>query len=77
MAFDQAMIGQMTAELMEEAEAAYGEEAEIRAAAMIVAVKQGTDTTYHWRFRPEGNLPHETIGLLDFVKLRLEAEHRG
>lgn len=67
MAFDQAMIGQMTAELMEEAEEQYAEDAEIRLAAMIVAVEHGDKTTYHWRFRPQGNLPHEALGLLEYV----------
>src|SRR5205085_6547154 len=56
--FDQKIIGQMTAELMEEAEQQYGPDAEIRLAAMIVAVEHGEQTTYHWRFRPPGNLPH-------------------
>lgn len=71
MAFDQTMIGQMTAELMEEAERQYGDEAEIRLAAMIVAVEHGDKTTYHWRFRPQGNLPHEALGLLEYVSRQI------
>lgn len=76
MPFDQSMIGQMTAELMEEAEEQYGEEAEIRLAAMIVAVEHGDKTTYHWRFRPQGNLPHEALGLLEYVSRHI-AGRRG
>jgi hypothetical protein len=71
MAFEQRMIGQMTAELMEEAERQYGDEAEIRLAAMIVAVEHGEQTTYHWRFRPQGNLPHEALGLLEYVSRQI------
>ena len=71
MPFDQKIIGQMTAELMEEAEEQYGDEAEIRLAAMIVAVEHGDQTTYHWRFRPPGNLPHEALGLLEYVARKI------
>jgi hypothetical protein len=69
--FDQKIIGQMSAELMEEAEQQYGPDAEIRLAAMIVAVEHGEQTTYHWRFRPPGNLPHEALGLLEYVARKI------
>jgi hypothetical protein len=56
MDIDQA-IGQMAAELMEEVAEDYGGEAQLRVAALIVAVDHGDEAAIHWRFAPEDLRP--------------------
>jgi hypothetical protein len=73
MDIDQA-IGQMAAELMEEVAEDYGGEAELRVAALIVAVDHGDDAAIHWRFAPEDLRTHEALGALDYVGRRISAE---
>jgi hypothetical protein len=73
MDIDQA-IGQMAAELMEEVGEDYGGEAELRVAALIVAVDHGDDAAIHWRFAPEDLRTHEALGALDYVARRISAE---
>ena len=50
MAIDQAAIGIVAAELMEEIEGAYGEDATIERVALIVAIERGEETTVHFKF---------------------------
>jgi hypothetical protein len=67
MAIDQALVGQMAANLMEQLEAAYGEEAEITAATLIVAVDHGDDmNTIHSNFSP-GLATYQALGLVEHV----------
>jgi len=73
MDIDQA-IGQMAAELMEEVGEDYGGDAELRVAALIVAVDHGDDAAIHWRFAPEDLRTHEALGALDYVARRISAE---
>jgi hypothetical protein len=73
MEIDQA-IGRMAAELMEEVAEDYGGEAELRVAALIVAVDHGDDAAIHWRFAPEDLRTHEALGALDYVARRISAE---
>ena len=64
-------IGQMAAELMEEIAEDYGGEAELRVAALIVAVDHGDEAAIHWRFAPEELRTHEALGALDYVARRI------
>jgi hypothetical protein len=73
MDIDQA-IGKMAAELMEEVAEDYSGEAELRVAALIVAVDHGDDAAIHWRFAPEDLRTHEALGALDYVARRISAE---
>jgi hypothetical protein len=67
-------IGQMAAELMEEVSEDYGGEAELRVAALIVAVDHGDEAAIHWRFAPEDLRTHEALGALDYVARRISSE---
>jgi hypothetical protein len=67
-------IGQMAAELMEEVAEDYGGEAELRVAALIVAVDHGDEAAIHWRFAPEDLRTHEALGALDYVARRISSE---
>jgi hypothetical protein len=67
-------IGKMAAELMEEVAEDYSGEAELRVAALIVAVDHGDDAAIHWRFAPEDLRTHEALGALDYVARRISAE---
>jgi hypothetical protein len=67
-------IGQMAAELMEEVAEDYGGEAELRVAALIVAVDHGDEAAIHWRFAPDDLRTHEALGALDYVARRITAE---
>jgi hypothetical protein len=67
-------IGQMAAELMEEVAEDYGGEAELRVAALIVAVDHGDEAAIHWRFAPEDLRTHEALGALDYVARRISTE---
>jgi hypothetical protein len=73
MDIDQA-IGQMAAELMEEVVEDYGGEAQLRVAALIVAVDHGDEAAIHWRFAPEDLRTHEALGALDYVARRISSE---
>lgn len=67
MAIDQALVGQMAANLMEQLEATYGEEAEITAATIIIAVDHGQNmNTVHSNFSP-GLSTYEGLGLIEHV----------
>ena len=67
MAIDQTKIGTVAAQLMEELEAAYGDDAEIATVALIAAVDHGDGTHYHphyhYKFSP-GTPKHVGLGLL-------------
>jgi hypothetical protein len=67
-------IGQMAAELMEEVAEDYGGEAQLRVAALIVAVDHGDEAAIHWRFAPEDLRTHEALGALDYVARRITSE---
>jgi hypothetical protein len=73
MDIDQA-TGQMAAELMEEVAEDYGGEAQLRVAALIVAVDHGDEAAIHWRFAPEDLRTHEALGALDYVARRISSE---
>lgn len=70
MAIDQALVGNMAAKLMERLERNYGEDASIKAAAVIVAVDHGNNNTVHFDFGP-GLAPYEGLGLLEQVSRNL------
>lgn len=67
MAIDQALIGQMAARLMEELEEAYGPEAELISAALVVAVDHGDGKMVHFTFGPDLST-EEGVGLLEQVR---------
>jgi hypothetical protein len=67
-------IGQMAAELMEEVAEDYGGEAQLRVAALIVAVDHGDEAAIHLRFAPEDLRTHEALGALDYVARRITSE---
>ena len=67
MAIDQTIVGTMATNLMEKLEAAYGEEAKITAAALIVAVDHGDHlNTVHSNFSA-GLLTYEALGPIEHV----------
>ena len=71
MAIDPAQIGTVAAQLMEEIEAAYGDDAEIATVALIAAVDHGDGASYHphyhFKFSP-GTPKHVGLGLLMVVQ---------
>lgn len=69
MAIDQSKLGNITARLMETLEAEYGEDAELGAIMLIVAVghQDGTKTSVHYDVS-DGLPEHEGIGLLEYVQ---------
>jgi hypothetical protein len=67
-------IGQMAAELMEEVAEDYDGEAELRVAAVIVAVDHGDEAAIHWRIASQDLRTHEALGALDYVARRITAE---
>jgi hypothetical protein len=69
MATDESIIGRMAAELMEQIEASYGEEAEITAALLIVNVDHGDgqQETVHIKASP-GLARYQGIGLVEWTK---------
>jgi hypothetical protein len=71
---DDQATGQMAAELMEEVAEDYGGEAQLRVAALIVAVDHGDEAAIHWRFAPEDLRTHEALGALDYVARRISSE---
>jgi hypothetical protein len=66
MAIDQAAIGVVAAELMEELDRLYGDEAAIERVALVVAVDRGEETTVHYKFTP-GTSVYMAKGLLAHV----------
>ncbi len=76
MGIDHSVIGGMAAELMEEADQRYGEGAKIRHAALLLAVKEGEEITYHYSFRPEA-YPHEQLGLLEQISRHIGGRTTG
>jgi hypothetical protein len=71
---DDQATGQMAAELMEEVAEDYGGEAQLRVAALIVAVDHGDEAAIHWRFAPGDLRTHEALGALDYVARRISSE---
>jgi hypothetical protein len=71
MAIDSAKIGTVAAQLMEELEAAYGEDASIATVALVAAVDHGGGADYHphyhFKFSP-GTPKHVGLGLLMVVQ---------
>lgn len=69
MATDEGIVGRMAAEVMEQIEATYGEDAEITAALLIVNVDHGDgqQDTLHFKFSP-GLARYEAIGLVEWAK---------
>ena len=71
MAIDQAQVGAVAAQLMEELENTYGDDASIENVALIVAVRHsGGQTGVHFRFTDQTS-PHAAIGLLEFASRAL------
>lgn len=70
MAIDQALVGNMAAKLIEQLESNYGEDATIKAAAVIVAVDHGNNNTVHFDFGP-ALATYEGLGLLEHVSRNL------
>ena len=66
MAIDQAAVGLVAAELMEELEHMYGEDATIDRVALVVAVDRGPETTVHYKLTP-GTPLYVAKGLLAHV----------
>ena len=63
MPMEQAALGRVAAELMEQLDETYGEEATIERVAIIVAVDHGDQSTVHYRFTP-GTKVYAGKGLL-------------
>jgi len=72
MAIEQAAIGQVAAELMEELADAYGDDAEIDTVALAVTVTHsgGSATDVHSKFSQHTPV-HVAIGLMEFVSRAL------
>ena len=69
MATEEGMIGGMAAELMEQLESAYGEEAEITAALLIVNVDHGDGQQETVHIKPSPGLArYQGIGLVEWTK---------
>ncbi|HEY1540436.1 MAG TPA: hypothetical protein VGF63_13615 [Solirubrobacteraceae bacterium] len=66
MAIDQKAIGVVAAEMMEELEQTYGDEATIERVAIVVAVTRAGEDTVHWKFTP-GTSVYMGKGLLAHV----------
>jgi hypothetical protein len=71
-AIDQAQVGAVAAQLMDELEDTYGDDAWIENVALIVAVRHsgGSQTGVHFRFT-EQTSTHAAIGLLEFASRAL------
>jgi hypothetical protein len=67
MPIDQATIGIVAAELMEELAEAYGEDAVIERVALIVAIERGEETMVHYKFSV-GTSVYVAKGLLAHVQ---------
>ena len=72
MAFDQAPIGKLTADLMDHLESRYGEDAEIGAAVLIVEVTSGRGSEITSRSTDPRR--HVTLGLLEVARNGLIAQ---
>jgi len=66
MPIDQAAVGVVAAELMEQLDQIYGDDATIERVALIVAIDRGDDTTVHYKFTP-GTSVYMAKGLLAHV----------
>ncbi len=66
MAIDQAQVGRLAAQLMQELEDQYGEEATLERVALIAAVDHGDQLTVHTRVTPECP-PWTQRGLLEYA----------
>ncbi len=67
MAIDQAQVGRLAAQLMQELEDQYGEDAQLERVALIVAVAHGEDKlTVHTKFTPDCP-PWTQRGLLEYA----------
>jgi hypothetical protein len=63
-AIDQSMLETITAQMMDELEAVYGDDAEITTAGLLVAVNYGDGKgAVHFRYSP-GTHEHVALGLL-------------
>jgi len=67
MPIDQAAIGIVAAELMEELAEAYGDDASIERVALIVAIERGNESTVHYKFSV-GTSVYVAKGLLTHVR---------
>ena len=72
MAIDQAAVGTVAAQLMEQLGDSYGEDAEIDSVAVVVSVTHdgGTATDVHSKFS-ENTPVHVALGLMEFVSRAL------
>lgn len=66
MAIDHAQVGRVAAELMQELEERYGEEATLDRVALIVAVDHEDSMTVHTKFAPQ-TPPWVQRGLLEYA----------
>lgn len=67
MAIDHAKVGQLAAQLMQELEEQYGEDAQLERVALIVAVAHDEDKlTVHTKFAPDSP-PWTQRGLLEYA----------
>jgi hypothetical protein len=79
-AIDQARIGEVVAQLMDQLEETFGEDqsVEIDSVMLIVSVKHGLFDGTHVRWHNSPELPiHEALGLLRFVQIEVEDYMRG
>ncbi len=72
MSIDQAAIGIVAAELMEELAETYGDDASIERVALIVAIERGDQSTVHYKFSG-GTHVYVAKGLLSHVRDNLDA----
>jgi hypothetical protein len=66
MAIDQALIGSVAAEMMEELEETYDDDVSIERVALIVSVDRGEENTVHFKFSG-GTTVYMAKGLLAHV----------
>jgi hypothetical protein len=66
MTIEQSAIGVVAAEMMEELENAYGEDAQIERVALVVSVEVGDENTVHFKFST-GSTVYMAKGLLAHV----------
>jgi hypothetical protein len=79
-AIDQAKIGEVVTQLIDQLEETFGEDesVEIDSVMLIVSVKHGLFDGTHVRWHNSSELPiHEALGLLRFVQIEVEDYMRG
>jgi hypothetical protein len=79
-AIDQAKIGEVVTQLIDQLEETFGEgeSVEIDSVMLIVSVKHGLFDGTHVRWHSSPDLPiHEALGLLRFVEIEVEDYMRG